>query len=96
MDPSQVMERLEKIEKETMERFNQENTAGVSGESSTLPNSTLTSFSMTITSDLDMWRRMRDVSPLDSELTDVDTLLNDVRLIRPRSRFMGNAQMPQE
>ncbi|KAL0884115.1 hypothetical protein ABMA27_016134 [Loxostege sticticalis] len=96
VDPSQVMERLEKIEKETMERFNQENTAGVSGESSTLPNSTLTSFSMTITSDLDMWRRMRDVSPLDSELTDVDTLLNDVRLIRPRSRFMGNAQMPQE
>ncbi|XP_063823801.1 uncharacterized protein LOC135073562 [Ostrinia nubilalis] len=90
-DPTKVMERLERIEKETMERFNQENNGG-NGENSALPNATFGNFTMTVMNDIDTWRGMRDVSRHPEPVSDVDALFNDINLIRPRSRFMGNEE----
>lgn len=92
MDPSQVIDRLERIEKETKERLNQENIAGGSrsAEGISAPNATLASCAMTIVSDFDLWRETQPVS-------DVESLYNDISVIRPiTNRLMRNAESPQE
>lgn len=98
VDPTQAMERLERIEKETMERLKQGNSTDGSSSSGTNsgPNATVARCAMTIMSDFEMWKDMQAM-PLTEPVTDVESLFNDINIIRPiTSRFMGNAESPQE
>lgn len=77
-DPTAVIDRLERIEKETFERFKAGNSGSlpIEGASSSLPKiPSFTSYA-TIMSDFDIWKG-QDFPPIHDTLSDVDELFND-------------------
>ncbi|CAH0721526.1 unnamed protein product, partial [Brenthis ino] len=85
-DPSEVIERLERIEKETMERLNNDN-YNESSNINTFSSDPSRIFSRGITSDYDLWKEIEDLA-LDDPPDNVNDLFRNIAPIRSRRRQM--------